>query len=510
MITAAYSTPKLHSPWAGQSAPTLKAPISAPETVAENRESVEISAYSHPAPPVTLVDVSHTRELRGAWVASVFNINFPSSNQLNAEQQKEEMTRMLDQLKECGFNSVFFQVRPEGDALYRSDLEPWSSSLTGQQGKDPGYDPLAFMIEQARERNLEVHAWLNPYRAKAASAQQVLPHIGALHPELVHDYGDVKWMDPGSEVVRERLVKVCADLTERYDIDGIHFDDYFYPYPNGKSFPDEATYQQYQRQGGTLALADWRRQNVNEAVRQVDEAIESRKDYVRFGISPFGLPAPDRPEGVVGFDQYEGLYADTQKWMDEGWVDYLAPQLYWPTTKKGQPYETLVKWWNDHSKDNRAIFAGNNLQAVGSNSGWTIEEYRKEAELSRLHSGPGGAGNIWWNVEPILKDKPGVRDLFKNELYARPALSPVMPEAVGSTVHPPSLGVNGREITPIHNDRIPLRAWTVYRQEGDQWTLDRVVPSSTEKFELEPGTWAVAAAAKSGVESKGVQVEIKA
>lgn len=455
------------------------------------------------------VDVSHKREMRGAWVASVWNINFPSSSKLGAEAQKAEVVTLLDQLRECGFNSVFFQVRPEGDALYRSELEPWGSSLTGTQGKDPGYDPLQTFIDEAKKRNLEVHAWLNPYRAQSQSREMVAPHIGAQHPELVHQYGNVKWMDPGSEVVRERLVNVCKDLATRYDLDGIHFDDYFYPYPEKNDFPDDATWKAYKDGGGTLSRADWRRDNVNKAVKEVDQAIEDIHDHIRFGISPFGLPAPDRPKGITGFDQYEGLYADTQKWMDEGWVDYLAPQLYWPTNKKGQQYEVLAKWWNEHAKDHRAIFPGNNIQAIGSNKSWTIDEFRKEVEISRKHASSGGAGNLWWNVEPILKDKPGVREFFRDEVYREPALSPVMPEARDRVVQPPKVEVEGHTVKLSYQDEVPQRAYTVYRLGKEKWHLHSILPAGQEEITLADGVWAVAAASKHGVESKGVVVDLQ-
>jgi uncharacterized lipoprotein YddW (UPF0748 family) len=481
---------------------TLK-PESKPLGESRATDSVDLSRTTP-----DLVDVTHKREMRGAWIASVWNINFPSSSKLTADQQKAELNTMLDKLQEAGFNSVFFQVRPEGDALYQSELEPWSNSLTGTQGKDPGYDPLAYLVEEAHERNLEVHAWLNPYRAKAASPKQVAPHLAVLHPEHVHDYGNVKWMDPGAEVVQERLVKVCEDLAERYDIDGIHFDDYFYPYPNGKEFPDDSTWREYQREGGKLSRADWRRENVNEAVKSVEEALDAKKGYVRFGISPFGLPAPDRPEGTWGFDQYEGLYADTQKWMDEGWVDYLAPQLYWPTDKRGQEYEKLVKWWNDHSGDNCAIFAGNNVQALGTKSSWTVDEFRKQVRLSREHAGPAGAGNLWWHVGPVLENKAGIRDVFKNELYKEPALTPVLPEAPKTAMTAPLVVQTAEGITLKHQDEAPLRAFTVYQLEDNDWHLKQVVPGKTEIIQLPAGTWAVAAASKHGVESQGVVVQV--
>lgn len=471
-----------------------------PEAVQDTASIQSIETRLQPE----LVDVGHFRELRGAWVASVWNINFPSSSKLDKEAQKKEIVKTLDTLQECGFNSVFFQVRPEGDALYSSDLEPWSSSLTGRQGKDPGYDPLQTLIQEAKKRNIEVHAWLNPFRAKAASPNLAHPHIGVTNPEDVHAYGSYLWMDPGSDNVQKRLVDVCNDLLDRYDLDGLHFDDYFYPYPNGKDFPDDETWRKYKAGGGELSRADWRRDNVNRAVRSVDQAVDSHGNHVRFGISPFGIPAPEKPEGIHGFDQYNGLYADTQKWMDQGWVDYLAPQLYWPTTQRGQEYEPLVKWWNEHTSGGRAIFAGNNLSSLGSNSRWTKEEYKRQVELAREHSGPGGAGNIWWHIGPLLENRQNVQKLFKDDLYATPALSPPLPGADKEAVAPPGVTFEKRQLHLANEDARPLKAYTVYRKEDDQWKLDRILPPDQPDLTLSEGEWAVAAVSRQGVESKGV------
>ncbi len=469
----------------------------------------ETAVDSYTASPAETVPVSHQRELRGAWVASVWNINFPSNPNVPEVLQKFELSQMLDRLKECGFNAVFFQVRPEGDALYQSSLEPWSAWLTNRQGKDPGYDPLQYMIEQAHARGLEVHAWMNPYRAQAGPQARVAPHIAVEHPEAVHDYGAVKWMDPGSQPVRQKLVDVCRDVTHRYDVDGIHFDDYFYPYPlDGVPFPDQATYRAYKQGGGTLSLADWRRQNVNTAVREVNQAVKDEKDYVRFGISPFGLPAPDRPEGISGFDQYEGLYADTQKWMNEGWVDYLAPQLYWPTTQARQPYEPLLNYWADHSQGGRYIFAGNDLTSLGKSSKWTVEEFRKQVRICRGKHAQGSQGNIWYNVDPIMENRKGIVNVFKNELYNKPALTPPIARTAGAPVVAPALTLEGHKLTLQHQDGVPLRAWTVYKDVQGRWELDRIVPGEQKSFELPAGRWAVAAATRSGNESQGVVVSL--
>lgn len=457
-----------------------------------------------------LVSVGHRRELRGAWVASVWNINFPSSPNTTVEQQKKELRDMLDRLQQCRFNAIFFQVRPEGDALNKSALEPFSAYLTGTQGKDPGYDPLEYLVGEAHKRNIEVHAWLNPYRAASSlSSKQVAPHMAVEHPEHVHRYDKTKWMDPGAEVVRQRLVDVCTDLTQRYDIDGVHFDDYFYPYPvEGQDFPDQRTWNEYVAAGGTMSRADWRRENVNQAVRRVNDAVHGSKDHVRFGISPFGLPAPDKPEGTSGFNQYEGLYADTQKWMDQGWVDYLAPQLYWRSDQPKQAYGTLLNWWADHTSGGRYIFAGNNLAALGSNSKWNVNEFRTELRLARAKHDRGSQGNIWWNIGPLMENRQNIAEVFREEFYPQVALSPALSRAAGKAVTHPEVRQEGGKVQLRHTDEAPLRAFTVYRKEADQWKLDRILPAEQTEVELPKGQWAIAAASRHGVESKGVVLEV--
>jgi uncharacterized lipoprotein YddW (UPF0748 family) len=409
------------------------------------------------------------------------------------------MDRMLDRLAESRFNAVFFQVRPEGDALYRSELEPWSRFLSGRQGQDPGYDPLEYMISQAHRRGLEVHVWLNPYRAQAtppppASDLPVAPHLAVVEPQSVFPYGPLHWMDPSSPPVRARLVAVCRDLTRRYDLDGLHFDDYFYPYPDGElPFPDQ---ESYAKSGTDLSLGDWRRHQVNEAVRQVSEAVRQEKPYVRFGISPFGLPAPQRPEGISGLDQYDKLFADTQHWMDEGWVDYLAPQLYWPTTRTAQAYEPLLQWWRDRVRPGHYIFPGLNLAALGSKPEWDLAEYRRELSLAEP-----AQGYIIWNVAPILENRQNV----EQELFAGPeALTPPLAGRAGRRASPPEISLRGNRLRLTHTDGVPWRAFTLYAWRNDSWHLDKIIRS--HELELAPGKWALASVSRDGVESPGREV----
>lgn len=446
-----------------------------------------------------LVPVSHPRQLRGVWVASVSNMHWPARPGLTAEQQRQDLSLMLDRLAEAHFNAVFFQVRPEGDALYRSELEPWSRFLSGRQGQDPGYDPLEFMVEQAHLRGLEVHAWLNPYRAQAippASEPPVSPHLAAIAPENVVRYGPLLWMDPGAPAVRQRLVDVCEDLTRRYDLDGLHFDDYFYPYPDGElPFPDGASYAASEQ---SLSLGDWRRAQVNQAIEEVAETVAEEKAYLRFGISPFGIPAPQKPDGISGLDQYEKLYADTQLWMDRGWVDYLAPQLYWPTTRAAQAYQPLLEWWASHARAGRYIFPGLNLAALGSKSEWDLDEFRKQMSFAEPCQ-----GFIIWNVTPILEN----RQNLNQELFAGSAvLTPVLSKFADRSVEPPILEQIGSSIQLKYQDPIPWRAFTLYRWQQGAWRLQQILHSP--QVQLSSGRWAVAAVSRDGAESLGQVIEL--
>ena len=460
--------------------------------------------------PQELVDVGHERELRGVWVATVANINFPSRTGLSAAEQQAELVAILDTMTSLNLNAIFFQVRPEGDALYRSELEPWSRFLSGTQGEDPGYDPLAFLIEQAHPRNIEVHAWFNPYRAKSnRSSTAVAPHISVTDPDQVVPYGDFLWMDPGSEVVRERTRSVIVDVVERYAVDGIHFDDYFYPYPDGTPFPDGSTYQAYLDGGGTMSRDDWRRDNVNQLVREVSEAVAAISPDVRFGISPFGIYRSGVPEGIVGLDQYSEIYADPVAWIEAGWVEYLAPQLYWPTTQTAQAYGVLLDWWAGVAFEaSRTLFVGNYLSRLGETSAWTVDELTTQVELTRADRDLNALGNIFFHVEPFQSDRDGVATTFRDEIYPNPALTPPLSTATGEVTAPPTVSLDGRTATVTSTGT--LRAWAIYGDDGaGGFALDRVVPATESSIALEPGRWAISAVARSGVESRGVLVVVE-
>lgn len=456
-----------------------------------------------------VVPVGQDRELRGVWVASVHNMHFPSRAGLSSQQGKAELEALVARAAECRLNAIFFQVRPEGDALYASALEPWSRFLSGHQGEDPGYDPLATLIPLAHAHGIEVHAWLNPYRASASPADKttlVAPHIGAAHPETVVSYGSFVWMQPGRPEVRERLVEVCLDLARRYDIDGLHFDDYFYPYPEGgRDFPDDDVWATYD---GPLSRADWRRNSVNQAIAEVAKALHHEKPYLRFGISPFGLPAPQRPEGIAGFDQYEKLYADPQLWSDRAYVDYLAPQLYWPTTRKEQALQPLLEWWVSHARGGRYTFAGLNLNGLGAKPEWTLEEYRTELALVRTNADQGARGAIWWSVQPLLEDRQGKTVSFFRELYPHPALTPPLARTRGETVAPPRCRVEGAQVIAEPRGKAPVYRWAVYQKQGANWRL-LSVHSAKETIALPRGEYALSALTREGAESLGQLVTIR-
>ncbi len=458
----------------------------------------------------TLADVFHEREFRGVWIATAWGINFPSSTS-SADAQKVQIQSILDAVEDFGLNAVVFQVRPESDAFYASDLEPWSRFLTGTQGQNPGYDPLSYLIEQAHARNIEVHAWLNPYRALVTrTVTTASNHISKRFPQYAYPWGDsLLWMDPGATVVRDHIVDVVADIVRRYDVDGIHFDDYFYPWPtSGYTFPDGPLHQAYLNNGGTMNLADWRRDNVNQMVRLVSEAVFAEKPHVRFGVGPFGIYRTGEPPGITGTSQYDVLYSDPKKWILERWVDYIAPQLYWPTTSSGQPYGTLLPWWAGISPDGHYIFAGNALYRLGDNASWTVDEFRLQVQIGRQYRQQHSMGNIFYHVTNIVTNKSGVASMLFNEFYHEPALTPPVVAVRDITPAHPWVTADGTLVTVDHDQPDTIRAWIVYAASGEDWVIERIVPSTQTSFQLPAGRWAISAANLGNVESRGFVIQI--
>ncbi|NJM72535.1 MAG: family 10 glycosylhydrolase [Scytonema sp. RU_4_4] len=475
------------------------------------------SDYLVVAPQPRSVKVNHRREFRGVWVACVWNSNWPSKAGLPVTQQQAELIGILDKLQALRFNALILQVRPEGDALYASQLEPWSAWLTGTQGKAPSplYDPLEFAIAECHKRNIELHAWFNPYRARASKeGKNVHPHIAVTNPEVVYQWGNQLWMDPGAKVVQDRTFYVIMDVVRRYDVDGIHLDDYFYPYPiEGKSFPDNKTYAAYQAGGGRLSLGDWRRENVNQMVQRLATGIKAIKSHVKFGISPFGIYRPGQPEGIVGLDAYNTIYADSKKWLDQGWVDYIAPQLYWCTDQIKQSYPALLKWWTEINPKQRHIYAGNNIEKLDieklNGEAWKNEEIDEQVKISRSLVENLSLGNIFFSMSSISKNCQGIADSFKTSFYPKPALVPTMSwQNTAPPAAPTGLQVNNRKLSWNKGDNREVRSWTLYKQSGETWNLQRVLSAGTTFATVEPGTYAVCAVDRLANESAGVAIAV--
>ena len=309
------------------------------------------------------------REFRGAWVATVYNLDWPSKPGLPAATQKAQLRALLDRAVELKLNAILFQVRPASDALYASTKEPWSEFLSGKAGVSPGYDPLEFAVAEAHARGLELHAWVNPFRA-AISAGTNLPanHIAKEHPEWVRRFGKQLWIDPGEPAARAFVISVITDIAHRYAVDGIHLDDYFYPYPlkSGQAtFPDDSSWNRYGRKSG-MSRADWRRENINDFVRSMYPAVKAAGSKVRVGISPFGIWRPGVPATTkAGLDAYGQLFADSRKWVAQGWVDYLAPQLYWSIRPAEQSFPVLLDWWRGQSRG-IPVWPGIATERIGS------------------------------------------------------------------------------------------------------------------------------------------------
>ncbi|CEJ44956.1 glycoside hydrolase family 10 protein [Umezakia ovalisporum] len=465
-------------------------------------------------PSSETIRVGHGREFRGVWVTTVWNSDWPSKPGLSTLQQQAELVEILDGLQSLNFNALILQVRPEGDALYASDLEPWSAWLTGTQGKppEPFYDPLEFAIAECHKRNIELHAWFNPYRAKSStkSTPNVRPHIALTNPEVVYQWGNQLWMDPGVKIVQDRAYNVIMDVVDRYDIDGVHLDDYFYPYPiQNRIFPDNKTYAAYRLTGGKLSLSEWRRENVNQMVLRLFQGIKATKPYVKFGISPFGIYRPGQPEGIRGLDAYDVLYADAKKWLEQGWIDYIAPQLYWRIDQAAQSYPLLLKWWTENNPQQRHIYVGNNISQLDGKA-WKNEEVNKQVIITRNLAAKLSLGNIFFSMNSINQNREGIADIFRRSLYASPACVPAMSWQNGAAPLPPQqVQVNNRRLSWQLGNNQWVRSWTLYRQTGNNWILQRVLSAGTTFATVQQaGTYAVCAVDRLANESLGVVVKV--
>ncbi|MBC7895792.1 MAG: family 10 glycosylhydrolase [Cytophagaceae bacterium] len=384
------------------------------------------------APPVA-------REFRAAWLATVSNIDWPSRPGLPVEAQQAELRALLDAAARAKLNAIIFQVRPAADALYASKLEPWSYYLTGTQGQPPSpfYDPLSFVIAESHARGMELHAWFNPYRSKHPSDKSRIAaplHVSRSAPGWNRTYGTHQWMDPGVPAVRARTVDVILDVVKRYDVDGVHMDDYFYPYPErtrrGRRipFPDDASYRAYQRRGGTLGRDDWRRQNVDELVKEVYAKVKAEKPWVKVGISPFGIWRPGYPSTVRGFDPYAELFADARLWLNQGWVDYFTPQLYWRLGAPAQPHGDLLAWWRGENRQARHVWPGNYTGRASAARGvsWPVSEIIAQVQETRRQLG-ALSGNVHFPLNAFTVNTDSMVERMVAGIYAEPAIVPAAP-----------------------------------------------------------------------------------
>lgn len=370
------------------------------------------------------------RELRAAWIATVVNIDWPSRKGLSTQQQQEEYVKLLDLLKSIGMNAVIVQVRPAADAFYPSSYEPWSEYLSGVQGKspEPYYNPLAFMIQHAKQRGLEFHAWFNPYRVSMKDTFNFADgHPIHKHPEWFLKYGGKWYYDPGHPQAQEFVLQSILETVKHYDLDAVHFDDYFYPYRIANEvFPDSATYALYGKTSFSTA-DDWRRSNVDYFVKELSSRIKREKPHVKFGISPFGVwrnkdKDPDGSDTQAGQTNYDDLYADVLKWLKEGWIDYVTPQLYWNIGFKVADYTVLLDWWSKHSYG-KHLYIGQAVYRVGGKGWENPEELSNQVNLNRNYTEV--KGSMYFNSKTFLDNKLGVNEKM-NRMYRYPALIPSM------------------------------------------------------------------------------------
>jgi uncharacterized lipoprotein YddW (UPF0748 family) len=479
------------------------------------------------------------REFRAAWVSTVANIDWPSRQNLKAPQQQAEAIAILDRAKAMNLNAIVLQVRPSADAIYASPIEPWSEYLTGAQGQapQPWYDPLKFWVTEAHARGLELHAWFNPYRARhdGARSPAASNHITRSNPSAVRRYGKFMWMDPGEEAASKQTLDVVLDVVRRYDIDGVHIDDYFYPYPieatpgvagneaalDGRpgvkaelDFPDTPAWERYLARGGKLDRPSWRRENVNELIKDMYQGIHREKSWVRFGISPFGLGRPDRrPPGIVGFSQYDKLYADAELWLQKGWLDYFTPQLYWARSQAPQAYDVLLDYWIGQNPQGRHIWPGLFTSRIGA----ATKEYQPQEILDQIaatRARPQAGGHVHFSMVALMQNRKGIADQLRTGSYATPALVPATPWLGNVKPGLPRVKAvksgKGIELNLAAGKANAL--YTVWARHGDEWKftvvpatkVDWTVPDDAQLGAVEAVF--VAAVDRLGIEGDRVQV----
>jgi uncharacterized lipoprotein YddW (UPF0748 family) len=431
------------------------------------------------------------REFRGAWIQCV-NGQFTG---MSTAAMQENLTWQLNELQKCGINAILFQVRPEADALYESPYEPWSRFLTGKQGQAPSpyWDPLAWMVEQCHKRGMELHAWINPYRAKTKTTTVLAQnHPYRLHPERFFEYDNQILFDPGLPENRAYICTIVADIVSRYDVDGLHIDDYFYPYPAaGQSIPDDATYRRY---NNGLSLNDWRRWNVNCLVRDLYTTVHATKPWVKFGVSPFGIyrnesSSPNLGSKTKGLQNYDDLYADVLCWVNNGWVDYNIPQIYWQVGHPTADYETLALWWNQHASGRPLVIGQDVERTVKYSDTRNPAHHQMNQKLQLQRMLPGVVGSCMWYSRAVCDNPGNYATLLAKTYHSTPALQPLMPFIDKKAPGAP------RKVKPVWTEDGYILFWSAPKyktmmDKANQYVVYRFAPG--EKVDISQSSHIVA------------------
>lgn len=454
------------------------------------------------------------REFRGVWISPADGADWPSRPGLGASRQQAELLALLDRAQAIGLNAVIFHVRTSGDALYPTSLAPWSARITGTQGESPEWDPLAFAVREAHARGMQLHAWFNPFRASLDGGIAAAPtHVTRAHPGWVVRYGSQLWIDPGLPEARDAVLDAVVEVVQRYDVDGVHLDDFFYPYQETRTvsrrvgkgrrrhtvtstelidFPDARSWKRHG--AGWTDRGDWRRRNIDAFVEALAARVHEAKPWVLVGISPFGLWRPGAPAGITGLDAYGEIYADSRKWLREGWVDYLAPQLYWPLEGAQDRFRALDDWWRAQNPLGRHLWPGLYTAGATGRGGWDASEIPRQ--IATLREGRRGSaesdGHVHFRIASLGGRDPlaaALGERLGREQYRGPALVPESPWLAGVAPGAPVAqlaDVGGGTLLLLGvRDSVPLAWWLVQaRLAPGQWTT-RVVPASTRQLALD-------------------------
>ena len=512
-------------------------------------------AVAPPPSPPTPAPPPIPREFRGVWITPVEGGEWPSRRDLSSDQQRTELVALLDRVRDLNLNAVIFHVRTGADALYPSARGvPWSAYLTGHLGQEPSppYDPLAFAIEQAHARGLQFHAWFNPFRvSSAADARHTPGDIATEHPKWIVRYGDQLWIDPGIPEARQTVLNDILEVVDRYDIDAVHLDDYFYPYLEVRTihsrvrvrvrrhhyhyhrvtkhvtlaFADNASWKKYGATSGWEDRASWRRDNIDSFIRDLYRTVKAHKPWVQVGISPFGIWRPDYPDGITGLDAYAEIFADSRRWLREGWLDYLAPQLYWPLDNDQQRFTRLAGWWQSQNRMERNLWPGLFTDRAASGySRWPSAEIPAEIDTLRARQGAAGEslGHVHFRLKSLLAFARGdVGELLRHGVYREPAVPPASPWLGATPPARPQIAESssllvraidailpGKQAPTIDiapGDTVPVRWWVVQLQGADgRWTTT-IRPGTDRRIPLAlPNGSEPRAAAISGLSNTGV------